>query len=268
MFFIIIVAPEIEIQSKLDRDTNTMVLNCTIHANPLTNRYFWRQDGNYITQDIKHELRNIRLGEFTTIAQLFIKYYDENDQGLYECAAENDLRVSKMVYNLKDAEKLDLIPIGYSNSSKPGEETKPVRPPHHGKNRRPTNGQTRKQLYGHHQRKHQRNHKNLTSKPSTTTVNPSPSSSVQENLNSPYVILINEDTLNEIDGGGGGAEQTDDEPPSSSAEHATDHDRKTHLVNPLEIYSSKAVSTIHITTSSPVILVSLIVYKLVLSIIR
>ena len=78
-----------------------MTLNCTINAYPLSNKYFWRKDGNYITSDYKHEIKNIRLNEYILVSQLLIKYYDENDQGLYECSAENDLRVSKIVYNLK-----------------------------------------------------------------------------------------------------------------------------------------------------------------------
>ena len=40
------------------------------------------------------------------------------DQGLYECAAENDLRVSKIFYTLKDLHQASnkLMPIGYSNN--------------------------------------------------------------------------------------------------------------------------------------------------------
>jgi hypothetical protein len=101
-------------------------LNCTINAYPLTNRYFWRKDGNFINQDMKHDIRNVRLSEYILISQLVIKVkfvissqtnflkfiflnfkfnyqkdYDEADQGLYECSAENDMRVSKIVYNLR-----------------------------------------------------------------------------------------------------------------------------------------------------------------------
>jgi hypothetical protein len=94
-------APEIEIQSKFDRFKNAIVLNCTIKALPLTNKFFWRKDGNYIQENIKNEIRNVRLNEFTLIAQLIIKHYNELDFGLYECLAENDLRVSKLVYTLQ-----------------------------------------------------------------------------------------------------------------------------------------------------------------------
>lgn len=51
-----------------------------------------------------------------------IKNYNEADQGLYECTAENDLRVSKIVYNLKDnfdlmnKKPLVLVPIGSTNN--------------------------------------------------------------------------------------------------------------------------------------------------------
>lgn len=66
-------APEIEVRSKLNREENQLTLNCTIKASPLTNRFFWRRDGNYIKDTIKTEIRNIRLNEFTLIAQLIIK---------------------------------------------------------------------------------------------------------------------------------------------------------------------------------------------------
>ena len=61
----------------------------------------------------------------------FLQKYNEADQGLYECTAENDLRVSKIVYNLKEtydflsreaspqqppaSVPLHLVPIGSSN---------------------------------------------------------------------------------------------------------------------------------------------------------
>jgi hypothetical protein len=50
-----------------------MALNCTINAYPLTNRHFWRKDGNYINQDTKHEIRNVRLNEYVLVSQLLIK---------------------------------------------------------------------------------------------------------------------------------------------------------------------------------------------------
>lgn len=78
-----------------------MVLNCTINAFPLNNKYFWRKDGNYLVEDMKYNIENIAVNEYKLISKLTIKYYNENDQGLYECAAENDLRVSKIVYNLR-----------------------------------------------------------------------------------------------------------------------------------------------------------------------
>lgn len=111
------VAPEITIDPKLNEIRNTMELNCTIRAYPLTNRNFWRKDGNFLRNSIKTEIKNIRLDEFTLVSQLTIKYYNERDQGLYECTAENDLRVSKMVYTLKDIlySTDKLTPIGYSN---------------------------------------------------------------------------------------------------------------------------------------------------------
>ncbi len=99
-----------------------MELNCTIHAFPLTNRNFWRKDGTFLQDSIKTEIKNIRVNEFTLISQLVIKYYNHLDQGLYECTAENDLRVSKMVYSLKNEVNIDmnnLVPIGYSNINFP-----------------------------------------------------------------------------------------------------------------------------------------------------
>lgn len=79
-----------------------MNLNCTIVANPLTNRNFWRKDGSYLTDPYKYEVENIRINEYTLISKLLIKNYDDqSDPGLYECTAENDLRVSKIVFNLR-----------------------------------------------------------------------------------------------------------------------------------------------------------------------
>lgn len=54
------------------------------------------------------------------------------DHGLYECAGENDLRVSKVVYTVKERVSLDqvdsstnLMPIGYANNFRSrDEETK------------------------------------------------------------------------------------------------------------------------------------------------
>jgi len=97
-----------------------MELNCTIHAFPLTNRNFWRKDGTFLQDSIKTEIKNIRVNEFTLISQLKIKYFNDLDQGLYECTAENDLRVSKMVYTLKSDDTSNankLMPIGYSNNN-------------------------------------------------------------------------------------------------------------------------------------------------------
>jgi hypothetical protein len=50
---------------------------------------------------MKYTIENLPLNEYKLVSKLTIKYYNENDQGLYECAAENDLRVSKIVYNLR-----------------------------------------------------------------------------------------------------------------------------------------------------------------------
>lgn len=118
-------APEIEIQSKLDTSQNSMTLNCTINAYPLTNVNFWRKDGNFILNDLKRQIKNIKVDDSLFVSQLTIKNYNDADQGLYECTAENDLRVSKIVYNLKEnynflsrqqqQEPVVLMPIGSSN---------------------------------------------------------------------------------------------------------------------------------------------------------
>lgn len=67
------VAPEIEIQARLDPVRNVMNLNCTIEANPLTNRNFWRKDGMPLPENFKYEVENVRLNEYTLISKLFIK---------------------------------------------------------------------------------------------------------------------------------------------------------------------------------------------------
>jgi len=124
-------APEIEIRTKMDYEQNVMTLNCTITAFPLTNRNFWRKDGNYIDEDSKFAIENLRVDEFTVTSQLRINYYNQYDQGLYECTAENDLRVSKVVYNLQGfIEPVNLIPIGSSIDSKSSSD-------HTGKHRQP-----------------------------------------------------------------------------------------------------------------------------------
>ena len=68
-----IVAPEIEIQSKLDINQNLMTLNCTINAYPLTNTNFWRKDGNFIQKDMKRQIKNLKIDETTYVSQLTIK---------------------------------------------------------------------------------------------------------------------------------------------------------------------------------------------------
>ncbi len=103
-----------------------MELNCTINAfPPLINKYFWRKNGNYISiESMKYKIENKIINDYKIISKLTIKvsfslslslsfwallisllfkfkYYDiYDDQGLYECTAENDLRVTKLVYNL------------------------------------------------------------------------------------------------------------------------------------------------------------------------
>ena len=73
-FFVLkIVAPEIEIQSKLNVNENSMTLNCTINAYPLTNSNFWRKDGDFIQKDMKRQIKNIKIDETTFVSQLIIK---------------------------------------------------------------------------------------------------------------------------------------------------------------------------------------------------
>ena len=242
--------------SKLDRELGTLVLNCTINAFPLTNRLFWRKDGNYVSPSVRHEIRNLRISENLLVSQLLIKSYDDRaDQGLYECTAENDLRVAKVVYSLRERGALaesvartrqqqqqqpvvDLMPIGYSNSSG-GRELllDPGSTRHHAKSRKFNLNGRRKSKSSTtastttaanedesffaesqqsletsrllNQRKHQRNHKNLTksgpslekmlfgasSSSSSAHSSSTPSTS---NINSPYVILINEETGSDL----------------------------------------------------------------------
>ena len=71
--FLKLVAPEIEIQSKLDVNFNSMTLNCTINAYPLTNINFWRKDGSAIAENLKYTIRNIKLNDYTFVSQLIIK---------------------------------------------------------------------------------------------------------------------------------------------------------------------------------------------------
>lgn len=81
-----------------------MQLNCTIYAYPLKNKHFWRKDGNYLNENLKYRIDNLIINDYKLISMLKINLYDEKfDSGLYECSAENDLRVSKIVYNLRDA---------------------------------------------------------------------------------------------------------------------------------------------------------------------
>lgn len=55
---------------------NAMNLNCTIQANPLTNRNFWRKDGNTLPENFKYEVENVRINEYTLISKLTIKVTD------------------------------------------------------------------------------------------------------------------------------------------------------------------------------------------------
>ena len=101
------------------------------------------------------------------------KNYNEADQGLYECTGENDLRVSKIVYSLKDnfdylnRQPVEMIPIGSSNDfrdspkllqinddSKPSTSTQSINPKkHNDKNRKHPNNKLKPSHHFHHQMK-------------------------------------------------------------------------------------------------------------------
>ncbi len=195
--FKIIVAPEITIDSKLNDIRNTMELNCTIRAYPLTNRNFWRKDGSFLRNSIKTEIKNIRLDDFTLVSQLTIKYYNELDQGLYECTAENDLRVSKMVYTLKDTmySSDTLTPIGYSNNFK-GNSI------HFGKDNSiigienilstTTGFYRRRKFHKHHENQYRRKYKNLRFEDQETTTIGQILRDTTNSYNSPYIILLDD----------------------------------------------------------------------------
>ena len=68
-----LVAPEIEIASKLNRDSHEMQLNCTINAYPLLNKYFWRKNGNYISENMKYKIENVIVNDYKIISKLVIK---------------------------------------------------------------------------------------------------------------------------------------------------------------------------------------------------
>jgi hypothetical protein len=113
----------------MNYELNEMTLNCTINAEQITNNNFWRKDGAFIGNNDRHrEIKNFRSNYNTLTSQLIIRNYNnDDDQGLYECTAENDLRVTKMVYSLTtqneieklkqiNSDHLQLIPIGYANN--------------------------------------------------------------------------------------------------------------------------------------------------------
>ncbi len=50
-----------------------MTLNCTINAYPLTNANFWRKDGNFLLNDLKRQIKNIKIDESLFVSQLTIK---------------------------------------------------------------------------------------------------------------------------------------------------------------------------------------------------
>lgn len=190
-----------------------MELNCTIYAYPLTNRNFWRKDGTFLQDSIKTEIKNIRVNAFTLVSQLIIKYYNELDQGLYECTAENDLRVSKMVYTLKDQKQAasQLMPIGYSNDDsyrkKLGqimEQETTTSLYHHRRkfwkhrfNHQRKNKENDDDAEKFITRKHFRNRKfnrlRLQNQPITTPVSVVVSSDTTNSYNSPYIILLDDD---------------------------------------------------------------------------
>jgi len=230
-------APEIEIQSRFDSARNIMNLNCTIVANPLTNRNFWRKDGSYLTDPYKYEVENIRINEYTLISKLLIKNYDDqSDPGLYECTAENDLRVSKIVFNLREdslmsQKPIDLLQIG-SSSAGGGEfpndfaaasinkhkTKKPIQTT--AQNRSKSTSQTahrRNKPIDENSssssinnvnyevktssiataRKHQRNHRNNSLKTSTSGQQHQPTTEEIKSYKSPYIILIDEESSSE-----------------------------------------------------------------------
>ena len=115
-------APEIQIQAKYDHFYNTMDINCTITAYPLTNKNYWTKDGSYVYDSAQTQIFSQQINYYTLVSIMRIKNFnDQVNNGLYECIAENNIKVSKMVYNLnKDfmlessSLKQNMIQIGSS----------------------------------------------------------------------------------------------------------------------------------------------------------
>lgn len=118
-------APQIQIQAKYDHFHNSMNINCTITAYPLTNKNYWTKDGSFVYDNQNVQIYSQQINYFTLVSVMRIQNFDKQiHNGLYECAAENDLKVSKMVYNLnKDfliessSIKQNMIQIGSSLSN-------------------------------------------------------------------------------------------------------------------------------------------------------
>lgn len=118
-------APEIQIQAKYDHFHNSMVINCTITAYPLINKNYWTKDGSYVYDNANIQIYSQKINYYTLVSIMKIDNFDKKiHNGLYECTAENDLKVSKMVYNLNKDFLLDsssikqnMIQIGSSLSN-------------------------------------------------------------------------------------------------------------------------------------------------------
>ena len=120
------------------------------------------------------------------------------DYGLYECSAENDLRVSKVVYTLKDTENsvsTNMMPIGYANNYR--EEVKQMTSTN-SKNRKANKHQNSASLKEilqkrpHQQRNNNRNQTKLQQVTTTAT-----NLETTNNYNSPYIIILDDEATND-----------------------------------------------------------------------
>ena len=76
-------------------ENSVLFLYCQVNSTAPTLRVTWMKDGTPLIQDVPHiRLRNLLSGADTTTLLLVVDLLQVSDNGVYQCAAENEGRVA------------------------------------------------------------------------------------------------------------------------------------------------------------------------------
>ncbi|CAF1104994.1 unnamed protein product, partial [Adineta ricciae] len=107
-------SPEITVHSSYSRYSSQILLNCTIIARPLTSAK-WKR--NHVPMNA---IRRTEINDYTVQLLLFLQINSLNYSeafGMYECEAENQLKVSKAFVIIDEAILLNTTILKHYRSS-------------------------------------------------------------------------------------------------------------------------------------------------------